>query len=142
MMKRLCTVAALTEITVAGCARSDLLGISTPDASTPGSLNSADGAEGLRVGAIQRFKLMTALDESSWFYGGLLVDEWKSADTFIQRDETDQRTVREDNSLVTVAYRDIHRARVQSYQAAQALATYKPAAKGEIGEMWFIKGYA
>jgi hypothetical protein len=127
---------------LASCARSDLLGISTPDAITPNNLNSADGAEGQRVGAIQRFKLMTALDESSWFYGGMLVDEWKSADTFLQRDETDQRTVKEDNSLVTVAYRDIHRARVQAYEAAQGLNTYKPAAKGEIGEMWFIKGYA
>lgn len=142
MMKRLCTVAALLAITVAACAKSDLLGISTPDAITPGNLNSADGAEGLRVGAIQRFKLMTALDESSWFYGGMLVDEWKSADTFIQRDETDQRTVSEDNSLVTTAYRDIHRARILAYQAAQALTTFKPTAKGEVGEMWFVKGYA
>jgi len=75
MMKRLCMVAALSVLTVTGCARSDLLGISTPDAITPSNLNSADGAEGLRVGAIQRFKLMTALDESSWFYGGMLVDE-------------------------------------------------------------------
>jgi len=127
---------------LASCARSDLLGISTPDAITPDNLNSADGAEGQRVGAIRTFKLMTALDESSWFYGGMLVDEWKSADTFLQRDETDQRTVKEDNSLVTVAYRDIHRARVQAYEAAQGLNTYKPTAKGEIGEMWFIKGYA
>jgi starch-binding outer membrane protein, SusD/RagB family len=134
----LCAATAM----LAGCGRDNLLGIQTPDAITPENLNSADGAEGLRVGAIQRFKLMTALDESSWFYGGMLVDEWKSADTFIQRDETDQRTVSEDNSLVTVAYRDIHRARIQSYQAAQALATYKPASLGEIGEMWFIKGYA
>jgi starch-binding outer membrane protein, SusD/RagB family len=127
---------------LASCARSDLLGISTPDAITQQNLNSADGAEGLRVGAIQRFKLMTALDESSWFYGGLLVDEWKSADTFIQRDETDQRTVAEDNSLVTVAYRDIHRARVQAFDATKSLNEFKPAAKGEIGEMWFIRGYA
>jgi len=129
-------------VALASCARSDLLGVSTPDAITTSNLNSADGAEGLRVGAIRNFKLMTALDESSWFYGGLLVDEWKSADTFIQRDETDQRTVSEDNSLVTVAYRDIHRARIQAYQAAGALDTYKPTSKGEIGEMWFIKGYA
>jgi hypothetical protein len=127
---------------LAGCARSDLLGISTPDAITLSNLNSADGAEGLRVGALRNFKLMTALDESSWFYGGMLVDEWKSADTFIQRDETDQRTVSEDNSLVTVAYRDIHRARIQAFQAAAGLVTYKPAAKAEIGEMWFVKGYA
>src|SRR5215475_4418441 len=129
-------------VLIASCSRGDLLGVSTPDAITPNNLNSADGAEGQRVGAIQRFKLMTALDESSWFYGGMLVDEWKSADTFIQRDETDQRTVSEDNSLVTTAYRDIHRARIQAYQAAQGLATFKASAKGEIGEMWFIKGYA
>ena len=142
-MKRLyLIVLGAAVLALPGCDRNDLLKVTTPDAITPENLNSADGAEGLRVGSLQRFKLMTALDESSWFYGGLLVDEWKSADTFIQRDETDQRTVREDNSLVTVAYRDIHRARVQSYQAAHALATYKPAAKGEIGEMWFIKGYA
>lgn len=142
-MKHIHNIARVVAIAaLAACARSDLLGVSTPDAITLGNLNSADGAEGLRVGAVQRFKLMTALDESSWFYGGMLVDEWKSADTFIQRDETDQRTVHEDNSLVTTAYRDIHRARVQAYQAAQALDTYKPAAKGEIGEMWFIKGYA
>src|SRR5439155_31964 len=117
-------------LAVPACYRSDLLGTSPPDAITLGNLQSADGAEGLRVGAIQRFKLMTALDESSWFYGGMLVDEWKSADTFVQRDETDQRTVSEDNSLVTTAYRDIHRARIQAYQAAQGLNTYKPAAKG------------
>src|SRR5437016_8154728 len=123
-MKRICAGAlAVAMVASSSCARSDLLGISTPDAITTNNLNSADGAEGLRVGAIRNFKLMTALDESSWFYGGMLVDEWKSADTFIQRDETDQRTVREDNSLVTVAYRDIHRARVQTYEAAQSLNT-------------------
>ncbi len=143
MMKRIYAIAlAAATAMLVSCDRNDLLKVTTPDAITPDNLNSADGAEGLRVGAIQRFKLMTALDESSWFYGGMLVDEWKSADTFIQRDETDQRTVREDNSLVTTAYRDIHRARVQAYQAAHGLATYKPTAKGEIGEMWFVKGYA
>src|SRR5437868_1675803 len=128
MMKRIYLVASSAAVVVAlaSCDRNDLLKITTPDAITPDNLNSADGAEGLRVGAIQRFKLMTALDESSWFYGGMLVDEWKSADTFIQRDETDQRTVSEDNSLVTVAYRDVHRARILAYQAALALTTYKP----------------
>lgn len=125
-----------------GCTRDNLLGVQTPDIISPGDLNSPDGAEGLRVGVIRNFKLMTALDESSWFYGGLLVDEWKSADTFTQRNETDQRSVTEENSLVTVAYRYIHRARVEAYQAAGALATFKPTAKGEIAEMYFIKGFA
>lgn len=139
---RIMMTVALAALAAAGCTRSDLLGVNTPDIISPTDLNSPDGAEGLRVGTIRNFKLMTALDESSWFYGGLLVDEWKSADTFTQRDETDQRSVTEENSLVTVAYRDIHRARVQAYQAAGLLSTYKPTAKGEIAEMYFIKGYA
>jgi hypothetical protein len=129
-------------VAAVGCTRDQLLSVQTPDIISPGDLNSPDGAEGLRVGAIRNFKLMTALDESSWFYGGLLVDEWKSADTFTQRNETDQRSVTEENSLVTVAYRDIHRARVQAFDAAKALQTYKPAAKGEIAEMYFVRGYA
>lgn len=134
--------AAVTSLAATGCTRDDLLSVQTPDIISPGDLNSPAGAEGLRVGAIRNFKLMTALDESSWFYGGLLVDEWKSADTFTQRDETDQRSVTEENSLVTVAYRDIHRARVQAFDAAKALQTFKPTAKGEIAEMYFVRGYA
>jgi hypothetical protein len=129
-------------VPVASCSRDDLLKVTDPDIVNASNLDSPDGAEGLRVGAIARFKLMTALDESSWFYGGLLVDEWKSSDTFTQRDETDQRNVTVENSLVTVAYRQIHRARVLAYQALGKLRTYKPTAVGEIGEMWFVKGYA
>ena len=41
-----------------------------------------------------------------------------------------------------MAHRDIHRACIQSYNAAHALATYKETAKGEIGEMWVVKGLA
>jgi len=133
---------AATVVTLGACTRDRLLGVTDPDIISPGDLNSADGAEGLRVGTIRVFKLMTALDESSWFYGGLLVDEWKSADTFTQRDETDQRNVTEENSLVTVAYRQIHRARIQAFSAAKALQTFQPTARGKIGEMFFIKGYA
>src|SRR5262245_18759374 len=133
-------LAVLTPL--ASCSRDDLLKVTDPDIINPTNLDSPDGAEGLRVGALARFKLMTALDESSWFYGGLLVDEWKSSDTFTQRDETDQRNVTEENSLVTVAYRQIHRARVLAFQAAGKLRQYKPNATSEIGEMWFVKGYA
>lgn len=132
----------VSSVPVVSCSRETLLGVTQPDLINPGDLNSADGAEGLRIGAIRNFKLMTALDESSWFYGGLLVDEWKSADTFTQRDETDQRNVTEQNSLVTVAYRDIHRARVQANQAILSLRKYKPTAKASIAEMWFVKGYS
>ncbi len=126
----------------AGCSRDTVLGVDNPDIVDPASLNSPDGADGLRIGAIKYFKFMTAADESSWFYGGLLVDEWKSADTFTQRDEADQRSVTEQNALVTVAYRDIHRARVQAFQAIASLQKWQPTAKAKVGEMFFVKGYA
>jgi hypothetical protein len=134
--------AALSALTVAAGCRDTLLKVTDPDIIDPSNLASPDGAEGQRVGAIARFKLSTALDESSWFYGGLLVDEWKSADTFTQRDETDGRNVTVENSLVTVAYRRIHQARIQAYQAMQGLRTFQPTQKGKIGEMWFLKGFA
>ena len=134
--------AAAALAAAAGCSRDRLLGVTDPSIIDPSNLNSPDGAEGLRVGALSWFKYMTAYDESSWFYGGMLVDEWKSSDTFTQRDETDQRVVTEENSLVTVAYRDIHRARVQAFQALRGLQEWQPKSTAKIGEMWFVKGYA
>ncbi len=134
--------AACVLFAAAGCSRDTVLGVQNPDIVDPASLNSPDGADGVRLGAIRYFKFMTAGDESSWFYGGMLVDEWKSSDTFTQRDETDQRTVTEQNALVTVAYRDIHRARIQAYQAIGLLQKWQPTAKAKVGEMFFVKGYA
>lgn len=133
-------VAVLTA--TAACSRDTLLGVTDRDIIDPSNLASPDGAEGQRVGAIARFKLMTALDESSWLYGGMLVDEWKSADTFTQRDETDQRVTTEENTLITTAYRRIHQTRIQAFQAVRGLQAFQPAARGKIGEMWFLKGYA
>lgn len=136
-------IGALAVVAVAaGCSRDTLLGVDNPDIINPNAINSPDGAEGLRVGAITRFKAMTAAGESSWLFGGLLTDEWKSTDTFTQRDETDQRTVTEENSFVANMYRNIHRTRVGAYEAILSLRQYKPKATGEIGEMWYLKGYS
>lgn len=134
-----CTIVAAT-LTV-GC-RDTLLGVQHPDIISPGDLNSAGGAEGLRVGAIGRLAFMTAGDESSWLYGGLLVDEWKSGDTFIQRDQADSRSIDPTNSFVSLAYRDINRARVDAYLALQALKSYEPSPVSNLGQMWFVKGFA
>lgn len=137
------TIGALAVVAVAaGCSRDNLLGVDNPNIINPSATNSPDGAEGLRIGAVTRFKGMTAVGESSWLFGGLLTDEWKSTDTFTQRDETDQRTVTEENSFVADMYRNIHRTRVAAFQAIQSLRQYKPTATGEIGEMWFLKGYS
>lgn len=125
----------------AGC-RDTLLDVETPDIINPTDVNSPDGAEGLRIGALGRLSAMTAGDETSWLYGGLLVDEWKSGDTFIQRDEADHRNIDPSNSFVSASYRAINRARLDSWQAIQALRLYKPEPVSNIGQMWFVKGFA
>ncbi len=137
LMERLATAA----LVATGC-RDTLLEVQTPDIIKPGDITSADGAEGLRVGALGRLSSMTAGDESSWLYGGLLVDEWRSGDTFIQRDQADQRSIDPTNSFVDAAYRAVNRARVDAWQAIGALRTYKPNPISHIGEMWFVKGFA
>ena len=141
-LRRASAVCGLALAALAAGCRDTLLQVQHPDIINPGDLNSPDGAEGLRVGAIGRLAAMTAGDESSWLYGGLLVDEFKSGDTFIQRDQADSRAIDPSNSFVGVAYRDINRARVDAYQALQSLKAYKPTAVSSQGQMWFVKGFA
>jgi starch-binding outer membrane protein, SusD/RagB family len=139
-------VAATASLAVGGCT-DRLLEAVDPDLINPGDVQNAAGAEGLRIGALGRLAEMTALadagdDESTWFFGGLLTDEWKSGDTFQQRDETDQRLVQNTNSLLNSAIRDIHRARVQALQAIRALRAFKPEPVSNIAQMFFVKGFA
>lgn len=141
-VRRAAVVGTLMAATLTVGCRDTLLGVVTPDIIKPSDLNSAGGAEGLRVGAIGRLAAMTAGDESSWLYGGLLVDEYKSGDTFIQRDQADSRTIDPSNSFVATAYRDITRTRTDAYQALQSLKTYEPTPISYQGQMWFVKGFA
>lgn len=127
-----------------------LLTATDPDIINPANVNSPEGAEGLRLGVVQRLTTMTgaapANTEGVWFMSGMLVDEWKSGDTFIQRDETDKRTIALDNSIVTAGYRYIHQTRIAANQALDALRKYPPSstatANAYIAQMQFIRGYA
>ena len=134
---------------VAGCSVQDtLLEAIDPDLINPDNLNSPDGAEALRVGALGRLRIITAGGEGMWLLGGLMTDEWKSGDTFAERDETDKRLVqyRADNVTtngnVTAAYRQIHIARSAANQAMVYLRKFKPLPVSNVAEMFFVKGYA
>jgi len=114
-----------------------------PDIINPSDVNNPDGADALRVGALARLTSITASTaEGAWFFGGLLTDEWKSGDTFTQRDETDKRSTLVDNSLITTAYRNLHRSRIAADLAIAALKQYKPSPAWGIGQMYFVRGYA
>src|SRR5712671_3962869 len=107
------TLAALVLTATPGCdrVRGNLLEAIDPDLILPATISSPEAADALRVGEIARVRGITAGGEGVWLLGGLLTDEWKSSDTFSQRNETDQRTIQESNANVQSMYRALHRLR-------------------------------
>jgi hypothetical protein len=132
-----------------GCdVKQELLSPQQPGTLTPGDVASsgAAGAEALRIGALgglqQAFGGGNANNENVWMLSGLLTDEWKSSDTFLQRNETDQRAIETNNSVWNLAYIQAHRARGYARDALAPLAASVADQPGEQAEMWFIIGYA
>lgn len=136
----------------AGCSPDRILRVETPDVIDPITLRTAAGAEALRTGALFQLNRATGgvdqVDASTSFIdsmvmlGGLLADEWRSGDTFVERDETDRRTVRNQNALVDDAYRMLERARVSAQLADQALAEFDPDAPAwKRAQMQLVQGF-
>jgi len=122
-------------------AKNTLLEAPIPTVIDPGSVQNADGADALRVGAFSRVRTITAGnvdgDDSPWMFAGLLTDEWKSSDTFSQRNETDQRLVQTNNSNLTPVLRDLYRTRTSAREALAALNEFKPEPTANIAQMYF-----
>lgn len=120
----------------------DLLDAPDPDIIDPASVTTPEAADALRIGALSRLRNITAGGEGAWMLGGLLADEWKSGDTFSQRNETDQRLVQESNGNVQGMYRELHRARTAAREALNALVKYKPTPTANLGQMYFVMAFA
>jgi hypothetical protein len=74
--------------------------------------------------------------------GGLFTDEWINGDSFIARQEIDQRVITVQNGFMTDANRALHRARLSAQQALELLATYAPTAPGwQPAEMYLVQAY-
>src|SRR5215510_8747963 len=97
---------AFVTLSLGGCSdvRDQLLEPQQPGVIGPDQVASASGAEVLRIGAIARLRRATAGGESTWLLGGLMADEWRSGDTCVQRNDTNQRNVLADNGQVQPAY--------------------------------------
>jgi hypothetical protein len=140
--RRLAGIVTAAMIALSACSVDDVLKVDNPDILDPGKLNTPAGAEGLRLGAIAKLNIATSGGESFFMYGGLMADEWRSSDTFTERDETDQRNVQISNANIDGGYRDLHRARIAAEQAIDALRAYAPNADpANIGLMYVIEGY-
>jgi starch-binding outer membrane protein, SusD/RagB family len=146
------TAFGLLALPVAGCdVQSTLLDAPIPTIIDPSAVNSAAGADALRIGALSRLRGLaggSGSGDSPWMFSGLLTDEWKSSDTFSQRNETDQRSVQDNNANLVPIQRDLYRARTSSIEAINALVTYGPTnlpaplPDADIGQMYMVEGIA
>src|SRR5215217_2476512 len=126
-------------------AKDTLLEAVDPDIIPPSSANSAEGALALYNGALARLKTITAGtggEGSTWLFGGLLADEWSTSSTFVQNDETDQRSIQINNSTVNTMFRGLARGRTSSTEAIRGLRQWRPTETTRIAEMYFVRAYA
>jgi hypothetical protein len=123
--------------------KDQLLAPQQPSVIGPEQVGSASAAEALRIGALARLRSATAGGESTWLLGGLMADEWKSGDTFVQRNDTDQRNVLADNAQVLPAYAALHRARGGAKDAIDAMVVYMAdTASSRLAQMYWVTGFA
>jgi starch-binding outer membrane protein, SusD/RagB family len=126
----------------AACAPGDILDVSDPDIINPADVQSAAGADAVRLGALARFNAATSGGESLFLLGGLFADEWVNGDSFIARQEIDQRVITPQNNFLTDANRVLHRARLSAQQAVELLEKYNPSAPAwQAAEMYFVQAY-
>ena len=131
----------------AGCdVNKQLLEPQQPGVISPASVVGATGAEALRTGAIGRFQAWTAgggnnNQENMVLETSLFTDEYKSGDTFSQRNSWDQRIVQTNDGVLAPAYTAMQQARGYIQNALQSLKANVPTAPAEAGQMYFLLGY-
>lgn len=128
--------AALVALGACSTVQDQLLEPQNPDLIDPSAVSSPSAANALRVGALGAFKGATGANESLWRWGGLLGDEWKSSDTFSQRNETDQRSIQTNNATWTTSYGTVQQSRGFLYDAIQKMQQFNPQEKVQIGELY------
>lgn len=121
-----------------GCS-SGILDVTNPDIIP--TVNSASGALSLKNGVVLRLAQVTAGlggngPDNLFIYGGLLSDEYRSGDTFVQRNDMDQRRWDPTNTFLAGPFRSLNRVRVGGTGAIGALRTYAPTPTSNIGLMF------
>ena len=142
-------VALIPLLGACGDVQDTLLEAVDPDIIAPGNANSAEGALALYNGGLSRLKSITggggaggSGEGSTWLFGGLLGDEWSTSSTFVQNDETDQRSIQINNSTINTMFRQLARARTSATEAIRGLKTYRATETTRIAEMYFVRAFA
>src|SRR5438552_3707607 len=140
-----CGIAAIPLAASACNVKDQLLEPQQPGLILPGDVTGTTGADGLYVGALGRLKAWTVggtVNQESLFpMISLMTDEYKSSDTFSQRNETDQRSVQTNDALTQNVYTQAQQSRGYTKEALKALQASEPDQKGKIAEMYFALGF-
>ena len=125
-----------------------LLDTDQPNIIDPGEINSPEGAQALRLGAIADFAFAkdgdgTQFDDGLILAGGLLADEFIHSTTPPSQQEVDQRTTALINPTLSDVYRNLHQARRGLETAAAALREFlvTPDETPDIAEMQALAGF-
>jgi len=131
-----------------GCSvKDELLAPQQPGVISPGDVTSPTGAEGLYIGAVGNFKNAllggSSNTETIWQFAGLMTDEFKSADTFSQRNDADQRATQTNDAQLSPIYTSLQQARGYARTALQFLRQYEPTTSNtHQAEMLFAIAFA
>jgi starch-binding outer membrane protein, SusD/RagB family len=136
---------ATAVVVSAGCG---LLDTDQPNIVDPDILDSPEGAQTKRIGAITDFAFAqdgdgTQFEDGHILLSGLMADEFVLSTTPPTEQEIDQRRVFESNSTLFDMFHNLHRARAAAEDAADALQEFSPDPDEEpgIAEMLSLAGY-
>src|SRR2546426_11733444 len=137
------SLAALLLLSLHGCTH-DLLQVTDPDIIP--DVNTPSGALALKNGVILRLEQVTAGlggngPDNLFIYGGLLAHEWRSRDTFVQRNDMDQRLFDPTNTFLAGPFRSLNRVRVEGQTAISKLRRYSPSPASNIGLMFALTAF-
>jgi starch-binding outer membrane protein, SusD/RagB family len=76
-----------------------------------------------------------------FMFAGLMADEWRSGDTFVQRNNQDQRVFQPDNTFNPGLYRELNRVRAASELAVGSLRKWWPDSAAAVASVFAARAY-
>lgn len=130
-----------------GCnVKEELLAPQQPGVISPTDVQGPTAAEGLYNGAAGNFK--NALSgggsnqETIWQFSGLLTDEFRSSDTFTQRNDADQRVTQNNDGVLSSLYTTLQQSRGSARTALTYLRKFEPSSSNaHQAEMYFVLAF-
>jgi hypothetical protein len=133
---------------LAGCnPKEELLAPQQPGVILPSDVQSAAGAEGFYNGAVGNFGrgLLggNGNQETIWQFTGLLTDEFRSSDTFSQRNDADQRITQTNDGVLSPLYNTLQQVRGSARTAIGYLKQFEPTTSSlHQAEMYYVIAFA